>query len=245
LNRVQKRYLITFILGIVGPLFIWFLIFKFLSTPDELGAPTTFGWILFFGSIIANYILVALEKGRSILWVLGIFVAPLYIVLILLPYTKERKNKLMGTNVASESKSRTFIIAKSGLITISILILAFFIIRKSIRDKRSEVQRELGIDAQNWIIMHSVGNDRFAFDSIDFLPGGKIQYYFTGREKLKEEIDTSIDIKNRRRQSYVDMVRTDLRVEWLRKREYTVIFLLKDREFDTVDSIIIEPQDYK
>ena len=98
MNRVTKRYLITLVLGVACPVLIGAPAVAMINS----GAGLIGGGII-VGSFVVTAMLVAREKGRSLWYGLAGWIAPLIIVVLLLPHTKTRREELMGGRGSSES----------------------------------------------------------------------------------------------------------------------------------------------
>ena len=91
-HPVLKRYLIVLALGLVG--LVAAFAAPFILSGDD-GRPSMLGWVLFFVLLSGTCLGLALEKGRIFLWMFAPWIAPLMIVILLLPHTKARRTQLM------------------------------------------------------------------------------------------------------------------------------------------------------
>ena len=94
MNRVMKRYLITLALGVACPALAGALAVVIIESGQSKEAGLI-GGVMIVGSFVATAMLVAREKGRSLWYGLAGWIAPLLIVVLLLPHTKRRREELM------------------------------------------------------------------------------------------------------------------------------------------------------
>lgn len=97
--KTTERYFATLVISITVLAATGFLLGQILGPPDSRGYKfdNTVSMIagIFFLAVwgsVAGF--VAREKGYSLFWIFVSFIAPLMIVLLLLPYTKERRKQL-------------------------------------------------------------------------------------------------------------------------------------------------------
>ena len=96
MNRVTKSYLVTLALGVVCPAVIGAAAVPIIDRGAGL-----IGGIMIVGSFAVTAALVAREKGRTLWYALAGWIAPLLPIVLLLPYTKERRAQLMESEQGS------------------------------------------------------------------------------------------------------------------------------------------------
>lgn len=104
MNRVIKRYLATLTIGIAFPALVGGIAYIIIEH-GESGAAGLVGGIMIVGSFVATAILVAREKGRSYWYGLAGWIAPLLVIVLLLPHTKKRREELMRAELPSSGSS--------------------------------------------------------------------------------------------------------------------------------------------
>ena len=90
MDRVAKRYLTTLVLGIAFLAIVGVIAWPIIESDDPI-----VGKIMIIGSFVFTGTLVAREKGRTLLYGLAGWIAPLLLIVLLLPHTKERREDLM------------------------------------------------------------------------------------------------------------------------------------------------------
>jgi hypothetical protein len=104
MKNSTRRYLITigcFILGFLtfGMILGIMLTIASPGSPRDISLPPIVGVIftvIFYGCWITGAVFIAREKGRTWFWGIASMIAPLMLVLVLLPHTKERRMALDG-----------------------------------------------------------------------------------------------------------------------------------------------------
>jgi hypothetical protein len=114
MTKIEKRYFSTLGLSIAVLVAGGLIMAAVLGPPDSSSRETnktvpvivTIFFMAIWGSVAG---FVAHEKGRGLFWIILSFIAPLQVVLLLLPYTKERRKQLesptddSGNNQSSSS----------------------------------------------------------------------------------------------------------------------------------------------
>ena len=98
MSTTAKRYVITLVLGLLIVGCCGYLGAKLLGDPgdssENAGQRGALGGILIVGSFAIVAFFAAREKGRSLMWLLAGFIAPLLPIILLLPHTPERRATL-------------------------------------------------------------------------------------------------------------------------------------------------------